>query len=178
MKRYIVSILIILTGTLTTYAQQSKYQTYTSKMSLIGIKNTEKIQFDNNNITVQLDYKTGEFISRLKNTDFRLKDSFYENNGVKTDERELILKGILPINDIINQKSKVANYKTELQLIDGDEIYHINYDLQIQKPGGGNANYRIFLMKGTIYNDETQFPAFEGFENEISMILSFNAFWK
>jgi hypothetical protein len=159
-----------------TFAQQPKYQTFKSKMSLIGEKDAEKFQFDNDKITVALDYKTGSFISRLKNTDFKI-DKNYATDKEQIEEEEIVLEGILPIEAMIDQKAIRANYKTELKLTTPDDVFILHFDIEVNKPGSKNKGYRIFMMRGIIYNDETNFPAFEGFDNEIAIILTFNAFW-
>lgn len=177
MKILLISLIHILLISNSSFAQQVKYQTFKAKMSIIGEKEGKKVQWDNNNITVALDYENGNFISRLKNTDFFVKE---DNNAPELDEnreeREILLKGIFPIESIINQRAINASYNVELELITPDGSYFINFNIDITRPNDGQRTYRIFIMRGIFYNDETNFPAFVGCENEINLVVAFNAF--
>ena len=161
-----------------TFAQQAKYQTFKAKMTLIGEKDGKQQQWDNNDITVALDYESGNFISKLKNTDFLNKETYNTLQNEENEERELKLTGTFPIERIIDQKPINATYNVEMELTTPDDSFILNCNIEVTKPGEGQKGYRIFIMRGIIYNDETNFKAFEGYENEITIILAFNAFWK
>jgi hypothetical protein len=158
-------------------AQESKYKTFKAKMELIGEKNGEKIQWENNNITVSLDYKTGNFISQIKNTDFYEKQFRDQENNKNIEQRVIVLKGIFPIERIIDQKPINATYNVDMELNTPEDIYPLNFNVGVTKPGKGPNAYRVFVMQGKIYNNETNFPKLKGFENEIEIIVTFNAFW-
>lgn len=175
MKILLISLIHVILISNFTFAQQVKYQTFKAKMSIIGEKDGEKMQWDNNNITVALDYENGNFISRLKNTDFYFKDDIIPINDDEREEREIILKGIFPINQMINQRQINATYNLELELITPNGSYFLNFNIDVTRPNDGKS-YRIFVMRGIFYNDETNFPAFKGYQNEINLILGFNAF--
>lgn len=175
MKILLISLIHVILFSNFTFAQQVKYQTFKAKMSIVGEKDGEKMQWDNNNITVALDYENGNFISRLKNTDFYLKDNDFPINEAEREEREIILKGIFPINQMINQRQINATYNLELELITPNGSYFLNFNIDVTRPNDGQS-YRIFVMRGIFYNDETNFPAFKGYQNEINLILGFNAF--
>lgn len=176
MKILLISLIHVILVSSFTFAQQVKYQTFKAKMSIIGEKDGEKMQWDNNNITVALDYENGNFISRLKNTDFYLKEHEIPINDEEREEKEIILKGIFPIEQIIDQRQINATYNLELELITPDGSYFLNFNVDVTRPNDGQKTYRIFIMRGIFYNDETNFPAFKGYENEINLILAFNAF--
>ncbi len=161
-----------------TFAQQAKYQTFKAKMTLLGEKDGKQQQWDNNDITVALDYESGNFISKLKNTDFLNKETYNTLQNEENEERELKLTGTFPIERIIDQKPINATYNVEMELTTPDDSFILNCNIEVTKPGEGQKGYRIFIMRGIIYNDETNFKAFEGYENEITIILAFNAFWK
>jgi len=158
------------------FSQQAKYQTFKAKMTIIGEKEGEKMQWDNNNITVALDYENGNFISRLKNTDFYLKEYELQETEENIEERGIQLKGIFPIEQMIDQRAINASYNVELELITTDDSYFLNFNIDVTRPNDGQKTYRIFIMRGIFYNDETNFSAFEGYENEINLIVAFNAF--
>lgn len=159
------------------FSQESKYQTFKAKMELGGDKNGEQIKWENNNITVALDYKTGNFISRIKNTDFYEKQFRDQATTENIEQKEILLKGIFPIEQIIDQKSINATYNVELELITQEGSNVINFNVDVSKPGKGKNAYRVFIMRGIIYNDETNFPKLKDFENEINMNVVFNAIW-
>ena len=156
------------------FSQQVKYQTFKAQMNLIGDKDGVNYQWENTNITAALDYRTGDFISRLKNTDFNQKNDNSSAIADTIEQREIILQGNFPIEAIINQKQIYAKYIVELELIIENELHNLNFTVEITRPGG-DGQYRIFVLKGIIYNDETNFPSFVGFDNEITIILAFNA---
>ena len=176
--RFVILILTqILFLSASVFAQQAKYQTFKAKMTLIGEKDAVQKQWDNENITVALDYQTGNFISRMHNTDFNEKYASGESANDEIKREDIVLKGIFPIERIIDQKSINASYDVEMELITSDESIILNFTVEVTKPGEGKASYRIFIMRSTLYNDQTNFKAFEGYENEISIILALNAYW-
>lgn len=128
-----------------------------------------------------LDYEFGAFLTKLKNTDFS-DGSVAEPFESDPDEiiREYTIKGIFPIREIINQKPIDQDYVVELQLINEELMLNrpINFKMKVTRPSqSGAKQYRVFLLQGTMYNDEMQLPGFVGFENEIEVFIGFNAFW-
>ena len=90
-----------------------------------------------------------------------------------------MLVGIMPIDQIINQKIINQEYDIELQLINNDislsEV--LNFKMNIMLPNQGPDNYRVFTLTGTLYNDVLNLKAFKGYDNEVEIRLMFNAFW-
>ena len=159
-------------------SQEVRYQTLKAQLKISAVKNGGHYQWENKNITVMLNYKTGEFILRLKNTDFT--NTSGETQTVATDETketEYIFKGTFPINDIVKQENITRQYPVELQLTcDDPQIDQtLNFQMEVTRPGSGSGNYRIFTLQGIMYNDEVQIPAFKGFDNEINLLIMFNA---
>ncbi len=143
-------------------------------------KDGENHQWENKNITVMLDYKIGSFLVRLKNTDFNNPDAQTAAlTDPETEVREFTMKGIFPIRDIINQKPINQDYVVELQLINQELMLNrtILFNVKVTNTSQSAAGqYRVFLLSGTMYNDEMQLPGFVGFENEIELFIGFNAF--
>jgi hypothetical protein len=182
-KQLIMKILItaavLLFSLFTATSQEVKYQIYKAQLKLSASKEGEDFQWTNNNIAVTLNYKTGDFILKLKNSDFK---ETLENRNTVTQETETVkdteylFKGMFPINSIIDQQSINQTYPIELQLIcDDPEIDKtVNFKMDITYPGSGQ--YRIFTLNGKLYNDELNIPVFTGFDNEIELWIVFNAF--
>lgn len=155
----------------------ARYQTMKSIMKISAFKDGENFQWENKNISAVIDYRTGEFTVRLRNSDFRANKA---EVAIRPDsiqqEFEYMFKGMLPIREIINQKPMNQSYVVELQLTNWEmNLDHtINFDLNVTNPGTNQANYRIFQMHGKLYNYELNLPAFSGYENVIEVWISFN----
>ena len=178
MKTLITLAAIIFTINLS-LAQETRYQTNKAALKISAFKEGENYQWENKDISTFLDYRNGDFITRLKNSDFN-STAQPEFNEVSMAEEELeyVFKGILPITEIINQKSINQTYPIELQIIN-DELgldETIAFQMTVTRPSTNSRNYRIFSFQGKLYNDELQLPAFEGFDNEIELWIIFNAF--
>lgn len=161
-------------------AQETRYQTFKAGLKISANKDGENYQWENKNITTFLDYRNGDFITRLKNSDFNPTGTGTKEQvkSEDTEELEYLFKGIFPITDIINQKNINQTYPVELQMI-CDELRldeTVAFEMTITRPSSGSANYRVFALQGKLYNDELQLPAFKGFENEIEMWIIFNAY--
>lgn len=142
-------------------------------------KNGENFQWENKNISIALNYKTGEFAMKLSNKDFVMnKTSQPENPDSFESEREFSLTGLFPIDQIIDQLQNNQQYNVELQLSNWDLSLDntLNFNLNVTNPGTSKAQYRMFQMNGKLYNDELQLPAFEGYDNEIEIWIYFNGF--
>jgi len=174
MKTIILSLLsfILISGNI--IAQDTKYQTFKAQLKLIGQKDDQKYQWDNNKLTVALDYKTGNFISKFKNTDFISENDPVDYESIET--KEIILRGVFPIEAIIHQKAINAKYNVELELETEEGSYILNFNVDITRPNTGQGSYRVFLMDGIIYNDQTNFPRLKELDNEINLIIAFNGF--
>ena len=177
--KILITAAILLFSLFTATSQEVKYQTYKAQLKLSASKEGENFQWTNNNIAVTLNYKTGDFILKLKNSDF--KETMGNRNTVTqetetAEDTEYLFKGMFPINNIIDQQSINQTYPIELQLIcDDPEIDKtVNFKMDITYPGSGQ--YRIFTLNGKLYNDELNIPAFTGFDNEIELWIVFNAF--
>jgi len=179
--RFLLIVLAIGLSISQMHAQQPNYKTYTSVIKLIAFQGNENYQWENKDNTVVLDYKNGDFIVRLKNKDFyNPLHPQPADPELEEEEREFVIQGILPIRDIINQKSINQKYNVELQLICDDLWLNetINFVMTITRPGTSSQNYRIFSLHGILYNDQLKLPFFEGFNNEIEMIIGFNGFFE
>lgn len=177
--RIFLIIVLALFSALPAFVQQTQYQTYTSVLKINASKDGETYQWENKNISVRLDYKTGDFITRLRNTDFRQnQQSFTQVVDSVDQELEYTFKGTFPINDILNQKQINQNYTVELELNNNELSIRetLLFDMTITRPSSGDGNYRVFSLHGKMYNDQLQFPAFEGFDDEIEIWLAFNGF--
>jgi hypothetical protein len=177
MKAILTSVIIFFTASIL-IGQQVQFMTYTSILKIIAAKNGETFEWENKDIGVKIDYQSGEFITRLKNSDFvnTTNDSNPQKNTPET-EREFTLEGTFPIAEIIQQQQAKQNYKVELHLInsDLDVSETILFDLVLTKPESGNNNsYRGFSLNGVLYNDRLNLPSFAGFDNEIELWLIFN----
>ncbi|MBN2173983.1 MAG: hypothetical protein JW731_07620 [Bacteroidales bacterium] len=158
--------------------QQTQYLTYKSNMRIKGVMNGEKQEWENKNISVSLDYKTGEFHLHLYNYDFLNNTQDLDSKNDSIDEKRVFtLSGMFPIQQIINQKQSNQNYNIELQLknddLDIEEM--LLFDMLITWPEPGSENsYRIFSLNGVLNNDELKLPAFAEFEDEIQLWLMFS----
>lgn len=179
MMRYFFLISLI-TCNLFFYGQAPKYQTYSANLLIIATKAGEDHQWQNKNITVTLNYKTGNFKAIINNSDFYNKQTevrVQEDSISGNSEFQLI--GIMPIEQIINQKVINQECDIELQLINNNISLSemLNFKMNIMRPNQGRDNYRVFTLTGTLYNDILNLPAFKGYDNEVEIRLMFNAFW-
>ncbi len=155
-------------------AQEPGYITYSSSVKLIALQGSESYEWENTDSSVVLNYKTGDFIARLKNSDFyNPLHPEPSDPDIEQEEREFLFKGIFPINDLINQKSTSQHYNVELQLICDDLRLNepVNFEMTVTNPNPGSSqkSYRIFSMQGILYNDQLNLQAFDGFDNEIEL---------
>jgi hypothetical protein len=180
MKAIIVSLIFLFSASLLHAQQDAQYLIHNSLMKIMASKNGESFEWQNDDVSVRLDYRTGDFITYLTNTDF-VKPG--EDIGMTKEsgatKRQLTLSGTLPISDIINQQQSAQNYKVELNLKadDLDMSETILFDMLITKPESSNSkSYRVFTLNGILYNDQTNLPAFVGYDNEIQLWLIFTGF--
>jgi hypothetical protein len=76
------AITLLLFSVCTALSQELKYQTFKAQLKLSAFKNGENFQWTNNNISVTLNYKTGDFLLKLRNNDFKEKSE----DGVSVNE--------------------------------------------------------------------------------------------
>ena len=177
--KYFALLLALLTSA-NIYSQEAKYQTYTARMEVIASKDGNEYKWENSNILVNLNYKTGDFKIELKNSDFYSKESNEPVNDENQEEEiTYLIKGFLPIERIIDQKTSTQDYTVELQLTNDDINFSevINFNMNIMRTSQQSGSYRVFSLVGTLYNDEINLPAFEGYDNEVGIRILFNAFW-
>lgn len=177
--RTLLIIVLAAFCSLPAFMQQTQYQTYTSVLKISASKDGETYQWENKNISVRLDYKTGDFITRLRNTDFHQNQQPLQQAIDSVDqELEYTFKGTFPINDILNQKQINQNYTVELELNNNDLSIRetLLFDMTITRPSSGEGDYRVFSLHGKLYNNQLQLPAFEGFDDDIEIWLAFNGF--
>jgi len=179
--RALIFLLLFSIAFTTAAAQTTRYQTYTAVMKITATKDGQQYQWENKRISVVLDYKTGNFTCRLKNTDFY--DPGHPQNFFETDtvlnQLEYTLSGIFPIRNIINQQTIRQDYKVELQLTNQELMLNqtILFDMSILRPNpSGDGNYRVFTLEGKMNNAETELPAFRKFDDGINIRLGFNGY--
>ncbi len=158
--------------------QGVKFQTYSADLLIIAHKDGQDIQWQNKDILASLDYKNGNIKILIKNTDFINKDT-QEKIVDEDDIVEYTFKGTLPIEEILDQKPSNKEYTVELQLVNDDIDFSkvVNFKMNVMRTSQQSGSYRVFTFSGILYNDELQFPAFKGYDNEVEIRLMFNAFW-
>ncbi len=177
--KYII-LLFIVSGNFLMQAQEAKYQTYSANLLIITTKGGENYQWENKDILTTLNYKTGDFKVVVNSIDFYNKES---NNQVQNQNNEentkYTFKGILPIDQIIDQKMSSQEYTIELQLVNDniDFSNEVNFKMNIMRTSQQSDSYRVFTLIGKLYNDELELPAFKGYDNEVEIRIMFNAFW-
>jgi hypothetical protein len=159
----------------------NRYQTQVSKIKVSAIRDEKPYILENKDINLMLDYRVGNFQAKLRNKDFRnANDPVAQTIDSLNTEREYIIQGILPINDIFLQQNITRQYFVELNLISQElGINHpVRFDLTVTNPnpGANQSRYKIFVLHGILYNHELQLPYFKGFEDEIEIWIEWNAF--
>jgi hypothetical protein len=183
MKATLLSILLAFIC-LSLFAQfdRNSYQTQKTTIKVGVIADGEWYIVKNDDINLVLDYGVGNVQIRLKSKDFsneKLVGSQPENN-VNID-REYFIRGILPINEILNQSQIKGQYFIELNLSNTElGINHpVQFDLVVTSPNPGKnqSKYRMFSLHGRFYNSELKLPYFEGYEDEIEVWIKWTAYY-
>lgn len=177
MKIFLPIILFVLS--FQAIAQVPQYRTINAELIINATKDGEAYRFLNKNILVNLDYKTGNFLLNLSNTDFNKIESEVNVNPLDSisQKQQFSFSGILPISQIIDQQTTEQNYAIELQLTNTELMINqtLNISLTVTLPNAsGKQNYRIFVMNGLLYNNQLQLPAFHDFDNEIQFWVQFS----
>jgi hypothetical protein len=179
MKNYIL-VLTLIIHNLLLFSQSPQFQTYSADLLIIATKEGEDFQWQNKDIVVTLNYKTGNFKVIINNNDFYNK----ETNGVIIEDsisnnNKFFLVDILPIDRIIDQKIINQDYDIELQLTNEDISLSkmLNFKMNVMRPNQTTRSYRVFTLTGILYNDELNLPAFTGYDNEVEIRIIFNGFW-
>jgi hypothetical protein len=180
MKIYF-TLLTLVFFSCSTFAQfeRNRYQTMKSTIKISAMKNGVNYVWENKNINLVLDYKVGNLNVYLKNKDFvnvnDAPDSPIDSLGW---DLEYILQGIVPINDIIMQTAIKREYVVELNIINRELGLNnpIQFNLTVTRPGTTQQNYRLFSMRGRMYNSVLQLPAMEGFDDEIEIWIGWTAY--
>jgi hypothetical protein len=180
MQKVILLLAVFISLNINAIKAQSRFQTYSSIMKIVATSNNQNYEWENDDITVMLNYKTGEFQASLKNTDF-IDYNHPQNfiNDTSLLQINYTLKGIFPIRELINQQTESQLYKIELQLINEELNYHRTFlfDMTVTFPNpSGNSNYRVFILETSFYNSEYNLPAFKKFDGEINIKFAFNGY--
>lgn len=174
-----ITILFLLIN-YTAISQSAKYQTYTADLTIIATKDSQDVQWQNKSILVNMDYKTGKITIEINNSDFFNKSTQEKaREGEEVRDTKYTLVGMLPIDQIINQKQSNQEYTVELQLINDDIDFRnvLNFKMNVMRTSQQSGSYRVFTFSGLLYNDELKLPAFKGYDNEVEIRIMFNAFW-
>ena len=124
MKKLLILSLIAFAG-LQVFAQfeRNSYQTQKVIIKVGAIKDGEWYIYENKNINLLLDYGLGNLLVKLKNKDFiAVNETSPEAINSADIEREYIVRGALPINEILNQKQIKDRYFIELSLVNSASI--------------------------------------------------------
>ncbi|GEM_PF-450401 len=158
--------------------QEAKYQTYSADLEIIATKDGVDYQWQNSDILVNLNYKTGKINIEIKSNDFHNKGQAKPTENLNNDLRYSLI-GYLPIEQVINQKTNTKQYTVELQLINDNIDFSdvLNFTMSVMRTNQQANSYRVFTFVGTLYNDKLQIPAFKEFDNQIDIRIMFNAFW-
>jgi len=179
MKNHFLLLALII-NSLLSFSQSPQFQIYSADLLLIATKDGENFQWQNKDIVVTLNYKTGDFKAIINNNDFYNKETNIRvvQDSI-SDNSEFFLIDILPIDRIINQKAINQDYDIELQLTNENISFSkmLNFKMNVMRTNQNTDNYRVFTLSGVLYNNELNLPAFVGYENEVEIRIMFNGFW-
>lgn len=177
----IVFTYLILLCSLLSISQDGNYQTYSASMTIFASKDGTDYQWTNKEILVNLNYKTGDFKLLLNKSDFLQKDSSanFNQKHNTANNHQFNFSGVFPIDQILNQKTTNKSYNIELQLENEsfDFFTTVNFNMTVIRTSQKAGSYRVFTLDGSLNNDDLNLPEFEGYDNEISTRIIFNAFW-
>jgi len=179
MKNHILLLALII-NSLLSFSQSSQFQTYSANLLVIATRGGENFQWENNDILVALNYKTGDFKAIINNSDFYNKKTNIKlaADSISNDS-EFLLTDVMPIDKILDQKAINQDYDVELQLTNEDISLSkmLNFKMNVMRPNQNADSYRVFTLSGTLYNHELNLPAFAGYDNEVEIRIMFNGFW-
>ena len=177
MRPLLNTIILLLMSTVIT-GQQDQLVAKSTAIRVTVIKDGKRTEWEKKNVAVMLNYKTGKFISRIKNTDLQRTEIVpLPAQDTAIVESVFTLTGTFPINELINQHLEKQQYKIELELVNEElEISEtLLFDMLITRPESTSDNgFRVFSLNGVLHNDQLDLPAFEGFEDEIGLWLMFS----
>jgi hypothetical protein len=183
MKTIILTLFLLIAGQ-SAFSQfdRNSYQTQKTTIKVGIMKDGEMTILENSDINLVLDYGVGNLQVRLLNKDFSdPKQESPPSINASEGLREYFVRGILPINDILNQRQIKQEYIVELNFSSRElGINHpVRFDLTVTSPNPGKnqSKYRMFILHGTFYNSELQLPYFEGYEDEIEVWIKWTAYY-
>jgi hypothetical protein len=179
--RTIILLLTILlvNGAIHAQFERNRYQTLKSTIKISAMKDGQAYVWENKNPNVVLDYKVGNLDIYLTNKDFvQSSEEQPQLTNPEEELREFVIKGIVPIDPIIQQLVIKQQYFVELSLINRELGLNnpIKFDLTVTNPGTSQKQYRMFSLHGTLDNREMMLPAFEGFDPEIEIWIGWAAY--
>ena len=159
--------------------ERNRYQTLSSVIQITASKNGESYIYENKNVNLVLDYKVGNFQAEFSNMGFVLTtDATSSSLDSLETEREFAFKGILPIDEIIQQLVIKKQYFVELELINWELDLNetLSFDLTVTNPGNTQQNYRMYSLHCKMKYQHLQLAAFEGFDDDVEIWINWTAY--
>lgn len=149
------------------------------QFEIYAVRNAEQVHKSTREVSVLLNYVTGEFYCGVQQKDIQLLDDDELPDNVERDDRPYFqIKGTMPMEQMQYNEATDQAYKVELELIINGQTAKLVFDVLVKNYGQTSGGFRQFLGSADFDVRDIGITEFVGYEPEIKLVFSFQAFSK
>lgn len=148
-----------------------------TNMQIYASLNDKPVAWATNTVEIYIDKLTGEFrlLLAVDNIRLALTNPDYTPTGENLG-KFLTLRGVLPINDVLQNNSNAMDLKVDLIANFNNIDYHTNFSFTILRLNPNNNKGFSVMTKGSLSVSGLGITGLQGFDDELGIALSFNGF--
>ncbi len=149
------------------------------QFEIYAVRNTEQVHKSTREVSVLLNYVTGEFYCGVQQKDIQLLTDDELPENIERDDRPYFqIKGTMPVEQMQYNEATDQAYKVELELIINGQTANLIFDILVKNYKQTSGGFRQFLGSADFDVRDIGITEFVGYEPEIKLVFSFQAFSK
>jgi len=140
-----------------------------------AIRNGAPVKVETKNFGLKLNYETGEFYARINMTESRLYADEDVEYRIPGDEI-LEITGIIPINEIIDNRAQKQQYVYELNVKHLSANVTVVFTFDVGHISNTNRGFTMFRINGRINLMDFEVEDLKGYDPEVELLMDFQGY--
>ena len=168
-----ITTLLLMAILISGFLSAQKYiQIMNQRFEMSGIRNGQLVKVETKDYGLSINYDTGEFYARINITESRLYSDEEVEYRIPGDEI-LEIKGIIPIIEILDNKSMKRQYIFELNVKHLSTNVVVAFTFNTTQISNSSRGFTAFRVSGKINLLEFGVQDLKGYDPGVDLILDF-----
>jgi hypothetical protein len=172
------NILVLLSALFSFQSRAQEAAILNTNMQIYASLNSKPMAWATDVVEIHVNKTTGEFLAMLlvDNLSLALTNPDFKGYTGENRGKYLMLKGVIPVNDVISNSNSVMNLNVEITANFNNIDYLTSFSFSILRMSANNNKGFSVMSKGSISISKLEINNLKQFDDELGIALSFTGY--